>query len=155
MTPDPNGQGKKKRGKNGRGHRVAAFLRSLRGTLRFGDLLLAAVVVTLALGLWSGFQPASASAATGAVLLRDGQTVLSFTLADLQKDADYSVVSYGYHYTIRTGGGRIRFEQADCPDRICVLTGWIGRPPQVAVCIPGHLLLRILGDSGGVDALSG
>jgi hypothetical protein len=124
--------------------------------LRFGDLLVVVAVVALAVGLL-GAQGlfSSSSVAAGAVLVHDGTTVRSFTLADLQRDAAYDVESEGYHFTIRTGSGRIRFEKADCPDKVCVQTGWISRPPQVAACVPGHLLLRVLGDSGDVDVING
>jgi hypothetical protein len=123
--------------------------------LRFGDLLVVVAVVALAVGLWGVPGLVSSSVATGAVLVHDGTTVRSFTSADLQKDAAYDVESEGYHFTILTGSGRIRFGEADCPDKVCVQTGWISRPPQVAACVPGHLLLRVLGDSGDVDVITG
>jgi hypothetical protein len=123
-------------------------------TLRPGDLLVVVVVVALAVALWGAAGLASGTA-TGAVLVHDGTTVRTFTLAELRTDATFAFESEGYHYTIRTGGGRIRFETADCPDRVCVQTGWIGQPPQVAACVPGHLLLRVTGKSGDVDVFSG
>ena len=123
--------------------------------IRFGDLLVFVAVVALAVGLWGVPGLASSSIVTGAILVRDGTTVRTFTLADLEKDAAYDIESEGYHFTIRTGSGRIRFEKADCPDKVCVQTGWIARPPQVAACVPGHLLLRLLGDSGDVDVVNG
>jgi hypothetical protein len=123
-------------------------------TLRPGDLLVVVAFVVLAVALWSGGRLAS-SDVTGAVLVQDGTVIRTFTLADLDVDATFGVESLGYHYTIQTGGGRIRFATADCPDKVCVQTGWISRPPQVAACVPGHLLLRITGDSGGVDVING
>lgn len=53
-----------------------------------------------------------------------------------------------YNELIVVENGRIRFEQADCPDQICVNTGWISRPGQVSVCVPAGVILKITGDSG-------
>jgi len=123
-------------------------------SLRSGDLFVVVAVVALAVALWSGGRLAS-SQATGAVLIRDRTTIRTFTLQEMNTDATYSVESLGYHFTIQTGGGRIRFASSDCPDKVCVQTGWISRPPQVAACVPGHLLLRVNGDSGDVDVING
>lgn len=53
-----------------------------------------------------------------------------------------------YNELIVAENGRIRFEQADCPDQICVNTGWISRPGQVSVCVPAGVILKITGDDG-------
>ncbi len=33
-----------------------------------------------------------------------------------------------YHEVVEVEPGRIRFKQADCPDKICVNTGWLEDP---------------------------
>ncbi len=130
--------------------RKAPQEQSLWKTLRPGDVVVVVAVVALAVVLWSGSH-LSAAKVTGAELVRDGTVLRTFTVQELDTDANYAFESLGYHYTIRTGGGRIRFAAADCPDKVCVQTGWIDRPPQVAACVPGHLLLRMTGNSDGVD----
>lgn len=124
--------------------------RGLWKTLRPGDLLVVLAVVVLAVALLSA-SALTRTAASGAVLLRDGVTLRTFTLAELGRTATYDFESEGYHYTFATGNGAIRFLSADCPDKVCVQTGWVSHPPQVAACVPGHLLIRVLGDSGDVD----
>ena len=119
-----------------------------------GDLVVVLAVAALAVALW-GAPGVASTTVTGAVVVHDGTTLQSFTTADLQKVATYDFISEGYHFRIATDSGRIRFEAADCPDKVCVQTGWISRPPQVAACVPGHLLLRMLGDSGDVDVVTG
>jgi hypothetical protein len=60
----------------------------------------------------------------------------------------------GYHQELRLGGaerynlimaedGRIRVAEADCPDQICVRTGWISVAPQQIVCLPYRVVIRI------------
>ena len=53
-----------------------------------------------------------------------------------------------YQELLVAENGRIRFEKADCPDQICVNTGWISRPGQVAVCVPAGVIVKITGDGG-------
>jgi len=60
----------------------------------------------------------------------------------------------GYHEEVRLGGvvhfnvvvadnGRIRMAEADCPDQVCVHTGWISQPPQQIVCLPYRVVIRL------------
>lgn len=40
--------------------------------------------------------------------------------------------------------GSIRFEQSDCPDKICVNTGKIHLIGEQAVCLPNRIVLKIV-----------
>ena len=53
--------------------------------------------------------------------------------------------------------GKIRFLSSDCPDQICVKTGFISRPGEYAVCLPHRLMIRIPEKGGGQspDAVTG
>ena len=55
--------------------------------------------------------------------------------------------------------GAARFAEAGCRNRICVLTGWIGRTGEIAACVPNGMVMVLRGGSpkrpGGVDAFSG
>jgi len=49
--------------------------------------------------------------------------------------------------------GRIRFAESDCPDKICVNTGWLSKSGQIAVCLPRRVSVEIRGaDEAGFDA---
>ena len=69
-------------------------------------------------------------------------------------------ISGGYTYILQFDNGRVRVLEADCPDRVCVVTGWLSRPGQTAACVPGRLMVRIVADPGeggvtpGVDVVS-
>lgn len=69
---------------------------------------------------------------------------------DLDKAIDRKEIKIegSYHELLVVENGRIRFEEADCPDKICVNTGWIARPGQVAVCVPAGVVVKIIGDNG-------
>lgn len=55
--------------------------------------------------------------------------------------------------TLEVGEGRARVLRSDCPEQICVSSGWIGRPGQTIVCVPNRTVLRLVG-KGGPDAIS-
>ena len=40
-------------------------------------------------------------------------------------------------------GRNVRMIAADCPDKVCVDTGWIGNGAVPIVCLPHHLVIRI------------
>ncbi len=48
--------------------------------------------------------------------------------------------------------GRVRFLSSDCPDKICVNTGWLEKAGQSAVCLPNRLSVTV---SGGKDDIEG
>ena len=39
---------------------------------------------------------------------------------------------------------RIHFKYSDCPDKVCVNTGYISSAGQLAVCLPNKLSLKIV-----------
>lgn len=47
--------------------------------------------------------------------------------------------------------GRVRIKDANCPDKICVKTGWISKPGEMIVCLPYRIIIKISGDSENVD----
>ena len=40
----------------------------------------------------------------------------------------------------------VAFVHSDCPDQVCVHTGWLNRPGQFAACVPNQVLLIIVGE---------
>lgn len=43
--------------------------------------------------------------------------------------------------------GGIGFIESDCPDQVCIHSGFLTRPGQVAACLPNGLTLMVLGKS--------
>lgn len=113
--------------------------------LRWGDFLVTGLIVILAAGLLLSAPRGLAGQTRIALLTEDGRTIFSKSTAELQKAGSFTLEAQGYHYTFSYENGRIRFAQADCPDKVCVRTGWVERNGQVAACVPGHLILKITG----------
>ena len=113
--------------------------------LKWGDWMLYGLIGSLAVLLLAVLPGLSGDDAVGAVLTERGEVILTLTADQLQKGGSVDIEANGYHYHLVFEDGRIRFAEADCPDRICVRTGWISRPGQIAACVPGHLIIRIEG----------
>jgi hypothetical protein len=39
---------------------------------------------------------------------------------------------------------RISFSYSECPDKVCINTGWIAYPGQSAVCLPNRVMVKIV-----------
>lgn len=61
----------------------------------------------------------------------------------------------GYKQEIRIGGNfrydiievqgtRIRVREADCPNQDCIKMGWIQSAPQLIVCLPYRIVIKIV-----------
>ena len=52
--------------------------------------------------------------------------------------------------------GKIRFIEADCPDKICEKAGFLSRVGETAACLPRKTVLTVIsGEEGEVDGLAG
>lgn len=45
--------------------------------------------------------------------------------------------------------GQIRMKSSDCPDQVCVLTGYITKPGQTVICLHHRVLIEIKAVNGG------
>lgn len=59
----------------------------------------------------------------------------------------------GSRNVILVDRGRIRMEESNCPDGLCVRRGWLERPGATAVCLPHRVMISVEGE-GDLDAIS-
>lgn len=93
---------------------------------------------------------------TVANVYQDGVCVYSVDLSGV-REAYELTVTYGEHYNmIQIDRGRIAVKEADCPDGICVQTGYISDSAMPIVCLPHRLVIRLeeKSASGGFDAVT-
>ncbi len=87
------------------------------------------------------------------VIYKNGALYQKLNLTkDLHKE--FNVTSGGHFNTIEIKGKAVRIKEADCPRKICVHTGWLHKPGQIAVCMPNRLKISIEGRSDNVDDIS-
>jgi len=124
--------------------------------LKKGDVMLTALVLLAALSLFLVFLRMPSQNVT-AVISLDGTVKDKIALTGLSEPITFEYQNLGYRNIVRAENGRIRVEAADCPDKVCLNTGWISRPGQSIICLPAHLVIRIEGTNGNnnVDTVVG
>lgn len=85
-------------------------------------------------------------------VFRDGEMIKELAL---DKDGIYPLEEYGI--TVEVKNRSVAVTESDCPDKICVRTGFISSPRQAVVCLPKRISVRILDENkdeqNGVDAV--
>ncbi len=114
--------------------------------IRKGDIALIAVILLAAacFVLWSN----SKSEAPQAVITVDGEVVET---VDLQSVGEKRIIEPVSGVTIVAENGEIRFEKADCEDKLCIASGSLSRHGDTAVCLPAKTAITVTGSD--VDAV--
>ena len=117
------------------------------------DGVLIVFVLALALGLWIGFPLLFAQSEEQApyAIIHYGEHTIKHV--PLDEDQTFSLPE---HPTVvfEVRGGSVAFVQSDCPDQICVHTGFIDAPWHFAACLPNRLMLSIENtQNDGVDSV--
>lgn len=117
----------------------------------FFDGLVAAAVAVLAIAVAVVYYGALGGEATGYVITCGGQEVARGSLYDERE----ITVEGDCRLTVTVSGGTVAVTHADCPTQDCVRTGAVSRPGQSIVCLPGQVVVKIVGDSDGPDLVIG
>ena len=119
--------------------------------LKKGDIILIAVIILFtAVGFASLAIYGTGGGDRIAVIKQDNKVIERIDLDNI-KDSRKITIKGSYTDTILIEKGQIRFEDADCPNKDCVKTGWISKKGASAVCLPNRTSIRIEGESDKVD----
>lgn len=118
---------------------------------RWGDLLVAVVILIVAAGLFGLTAFTSRQEAGSVTLTHQGRLLRSWGAEELQKSGTEEIEVGGFHYRFEWAEGKVRFAQADCPDQVCVQSGWVGKRGSIAACVPGGLILKATGSPQADD----
>jgi hypothetical protein len=135
--------------------------------MKWGDFLIVLVVVVLSFSLWSKILFAGSSKGNTAEIVAGGEILLKYDLTTgslLYTNADIgsllqeyspgvddsgnpliSIAQNNIHFKILIKGGKVRFLQSDCPNQVCINTGFISVSGQIAACVPAGILVRVSG----------
>ena len=113
-------------------------------------VLLALFLVSLALCLVF-FLPKPNKTNSVANVYVDGELVWSVDLSSAGEMQKTIETPYGVNI-IEVNNRRIRVLDADCPDKVCVNSGWREAGGAPIVCLPHKLVVKMSGS--GVDAVS-
>lgn len=63
-------------------------------------------------------------------------------------------ITGNYHLVVEIKGNEVRVKESDCPNGVCMSTGWISKPGQVILCAPNRVLIQIVSNKEGeVDGI--
>ncbi|MBR4184159.1 MAG: NusG domain II-containing protein [Clostridia bacterium] len=117
--------------------------------------LLAVLLVLASCAAWAWILHTK-TPGTVANIYRNGVCVRSVDLSKVEEPYEFTLTDAAGENTVRVEPGRIRVVAADCPDKICVNTGWISDSAAPIVCLPHRLVIRLEeGPADGTKALDG
>lgn len=121
--------------------------------LKKGDFILVAIVLVAVAAGFSGLKLYNAGSAGvhKIAVIRQNDKVIKKIDLDTVETPQRVEISGSYREVILVEKGRIRFEEANCPDLICVKTGWLTKRGDVAVCLPNRTIIKIEGQSEEID----
>ncbi len=121
-------------------------------TLRRADAILAAIVLLAAAALMVG-RGLGRSVQDGheVVVEVDNREFRRVAISQVSQAIAFDVPAPGRHKAVVevAADGRARVRESDCPDRVCVRTGWISRPGEVVICLPNRIVVRMEGGPRG------
>jgi hypothetical protein len=119
---------------------------------KFWIFVLGGVVIIssiVALALWQ--VPASR-----AHIYQNGVLIDSIDLSSVAEPYVINIRGSDGTNVIAVERGRIRMQEAGCPDKTCVRQGWISGGVTPIICLPNRLIVRLDGGSGSdIDAVVG
>ncbi|OEF98653.1 NusG domain II-containing protein [Desulfuribacillus alkaliarsenatis] len=77
-----------------------------------------------------------------AEIRQDGKLIREIDLHKI-KDSKIVQIEGAITVVIEAQPGRIRFQSSECPDQVCVHTGWLTQQGQLAACLPSKTIVTI------------
>lgn len=102
------------------------------------DLIIIILLILIPLFIISVKFMFSSSNSLTAVVTVDGKIVEKITLSEYKDDSptDFSLEKYGVDIVLRAKNSQIAFLSSNCPDHVCVNTGFLKKENDIAVCLP-------------------
>ena len=73
----------------------------------------------------------------------------------LDQDTTVTIDQGSNHNVVTIQGGKVRMEESNCRNQVCVQEGTISTPGQSIVCLPSRLTVTIKGVPEGYDLITG
>lgn len=104
------------------------------------DAVIILIILLMGLILFAGYKLFSPEGKT-AVITVNGKTTEKLNLTE--SASKYITIKEVEGTVIEINNGRIRVKSSDCPDKICVNTGYISNVGERIVCLPKRLIIEI------------
>lgn len=121
---------------------------------KIAAMFIAALILFSIIGFFSYKQYVKGSHRI-AVIKQNGTIIKTIDLNTVKQSTQFNIPYNNEHFNlIEVTPGKIRFIDADCPDKICVKSGWISEPGQTAACLPHKLIITIEGKNASYDKIA-
>lgn len=124
--------------------------------LKKGDIILLVITALLSISGYVGYSmymDRIESLSKIAVIRYKDQTIRRINIDTVDKLMEFTVNGI-YNNKILVEKGRIRVIESDCPDQVCVRTGWLTKTGELAVCVPNRLMIKIEGENLEIDGVT-
>jgi hypothetical protein len=124
--------------------------------LKKGDIILLVITALLSISGYVGYSmymDRIESLSKIAVIRYEDQTIMRINIDTVDKLMEFTVNGI-YNNKILVEKGRIRVIESDCPDQVCVRTGWLTKTGELAVCVPNRLMIKIEGENLEIDGVT-
>lgn len=107
-------------------------------------LILWGIVGALVIGCaaWWLLLPHGSTTDVTAEIWVDGEAVLALYLPNTE-DKTISLEEYGRDVTITVKDHQICVSHSDCPDQICVRSGWLSQDGDRSICMPNRVTVML------------
>lgn len=113
------------------------------------DIIFIIAILFIAAIIYFIFNYSNKNTAVKAEIYYDNNIVKTIDLSE-DKEIEYEI-NPNIIFSVKDGS--IAFLHSDCPDKVCVNTGYIKSIGQVAVCLPNKTVVKIVGDNKEVDGV--
>lgn len=116
-------------------------------------ILIIIAAAIFALGIVGSILVLNAPEKDTVVIKRDNKILYTIDLKTAE-DKVFDIKYKDSKNTVEIKDGKIRVKDAECPDKVCVKTGWLSSSAVPIVCLPNHLVIEFE-EKGEIDALAG
>lgn len=117
--------------------------------LKKGDVLIIAVLSLICVFLFV-FPLFMGSENVVAAVWLDGEKVKEVNISDTSESFEFSVGNC----VLSVEKGKIRFVSSDCPDELCIKSGYLSKNGDTAACLPNKVVVKIEAKKEKLDAVA-
>lgn len=119
-----------------------------------GDIILVIAVLIAVVSGMIALRVISSSEGHRVAVIKQGDRIIRKIDLDSLAAPERIKLPGEYNEFVLVEKGRIRFQEADCPDKVCVDTGWLSEKGDTAVCLPNRAMLIIEGENKKLDGVA-
>lgn len=116
--------------------------------MKIGDFVIIAIIVAIsvAIFIYSGNRINKKAVSKSVSIQINGKEIEQIEFSDELIGTTKEIkTEYGYNL-LEFGDGKVRSIEADCPDQIDVLQGYISEVGETIVCLPNRMVVEIIDD---------